>query len=179
MSSTTPTPTAAACLSCQTLGGAIRAGYHRPIRTRGLCVRCYNAQEYRRRNGLTETRQYTRRRNYPACLSCGVPETILRGLCGACYQRASLNGSATQYPACGAVPVPYQPTWETFEGFPEGHAPIFRDYPGQPALVAPLHPPLPAPDRWGHVVWFSRPRHDPIGQALFDRETRYVETRAA
>jgi len=88
-------------------------------------------------------------------------------------------GIAADYPDCGAVPVPCNPTWETFEGFPEGHAPILRDYPAQPALDAPLHPPLPAPDRWGQVVWFSRPRHDPIGQRLCDAETRLVEVEAA
>lgn len=41
-----------------------------------------------------------------ACLSCGGAKVVSRGLCHNCYQRAILQCLHTNYPACGAVPVP-------------------------------------------------------------------------
>jgi len=83
-----------------------------------------------------------------------------RGLCAACYSRHKGHGTLAAF---SGIP-------EGYEGIPEGHAPTLRAYPGEPALDAPLHPPLPAPDRWGHVIWFRRPLHDPFGQRLYDAE---------
>ena len=113
------------------------------------------------------------------CLSCGDPDLYARSLCRNCYSRAWEQGIATRYPACGAVPVPCQAGYGEFEGFPDGYTPLPTGWPEVAALDAPLHPPLPAGNRWGHVVWFTRPQHDPIGQRLFDAETRYVEVEAA
>ena len=43
------------------------------------------------------------------CLSCGPNKRIYtRQLCKRCYGRAWLQGNHTNYPACGAVPVPYR-----------------------------------------------------------------------
>lgn len=116
------------------------------------------------------------------CLSCacgddGYPRR--RGLCHNCYQRAYSRGITAQYPACGAVSVPRADPAEIFEGFPEGYTHEPTGWPLVPALVAPLHPTLPAPDRWANVIWFRRPQHDPVGQRLFDCETRYVAQEAA
>lgn len=130
MNSTTPTPTAAECLSCATTGGWVPPTSDRPARARGLCALCYG------------------RHNHDCTLD--------------------------RFPLVGG-----QGGFEMFEGFPPDHSPILRDYPEQPALIAPLHPPLPAATRWGHVVWFSRPQHDPIGRRLFDAETRHPEIEAA
>jgi len=45
---------------------------------------------------------------YHACLSCGASNVLSRGLCHVCYQRAYLQRLHTNYPACGAVPVPHR-----------------------------------------------------------------------
>ncbi len=116
------------------------------------------------------------------CLSCdcgddGFPRR--RGICNACYSRAWQHGIADQYPACGAVAVPYYSYDGEYMGLPDDYIPAPTGWPLVPALLAPLHPPLPAATRWGQVVWYSRPQHDPIGQALCDRETRYVQVEAA
>jgi len=43
-----------------------------------------------------------------SCLSCATKPANSRGLCAACYERARQLGVSKQYPACGAVPVPYR-----------------------------------------------------------------------
>ncbi len=48
-----------------------------------------------------------RERNQGTCLSCGVYGPVMaRQLCTPCYKRAWAQGLHTQYPTCGAVPVP-------------------------------------------------------------------------
>jgi len=99
---------------------------------------------------------------------CSRPSRT-RGLCTLCYRRQK-----DDFPLVGG-----QGGWETFEGFPPGFVHGPSGWPEAAAFNALLHPPLPAGNRWGHVVWFTRPQHDPIGQQLFDAETRYVESAAA
>ena len=118
------------------------------------------------------------------CLSCGTTGGWMppncnrpvrtRGLCSLCYGRHERDGGLDQFPLVGG-----QGGWETFEGFPSGFVHGPSGWPEAAPFNAPLHPPLPASNRWGHVVWFTRPQHDPVGQRLFDAETRYVEIEAA
>lgn len=88
------------CVECGTTGGAQHPSHGRPARIKGRCATCYE------RGRLTGAFPHLIGR----CLSCDATRPIkARQLCRPCYGRALTQGIATNYPACGTVPVPFLP----------------------------------------------------------------------
>jgi hypothetical protein len=64
------------------------------------------------------------RRKRGTCLSCNAGWVHSRELCKDCYDRARYQGNIANYPACGAVPVPYlgwnSKRWDEHPTIPTG-----------------------------------------------------------